>query len=600
MTKKAMKPLAMVVSSTLFLWSAPFLTTAFSEDLKQGKETQNKAQLMEKRIADLESAIKLLLEEKRTKTGESKPKEEPLPRTKNIVPEASKTEIRKSADNEWGEPDVAKETAKGRDEDARRRLTELETWKRKADAKTAKEAEEAADKVKIDISGKYKLRYNVRDNLNLGNPSQSWKFDNTAYFDQRFQLKIESSYGPLASTILLDKGSFSFDWKDGSEGTLERWTGFQPVSSALVRELNLQYTGAFIVKAGRQVFKTGNGGIIVDGPMDSLKVVVPLGKTPIGTVSGTAAYISVSGGYRDYNGITNPPGVGDRSISLFGVDTKLDGILASFDIKPDKNLTIQPYVLKVFDRGDSGDPDLNLDKDYNTSTVPRDRGFEPLWTGIAVSGRKGGFSYTGDFVYLSGTYSGTRDFNANALLLRGDYNLQKVGPLDNFSLGFEFGRGSGNSAEEKVSGTGDVKDFTALFLCKDRRKFGNIFSEDIRAGYFLADSNLANVSFARALMSFEPVKNWKIETVLSKLWTTEKVFEGQGPVRDWSLGTSTSTEKTRDIGWEADLNLDFPIYKRLRGFVEAGYFIPGDAYRLPDGGKAGNASKIVLGSEFEF
>ncbi len=88
---------------------------------------------------------------------------------------------------------------------------------------------------------------------------------------------------------------------------------------------------------------------------------------------------------------------------------------------------------------------------------------------------------------------------------------------------------------------------------------------------------------------------------MAKLWTTESVFEGHGPVRDWSGGTSASTEKTRDIGWEIDLNLDFPLYKnRLRGFTEFGYFIPGDVYRRADGQKADPASEIVVGTEFEF
>jgi len=145
-----------------------------------------------------------------------------------------------------------------------------------------------------------------------------------------------------------------------------------------------------------------------------------------------------------------------------------------------------------------------------------------------------------------------------------------------------------------------VKDFTALFLCKDRRKFGNIFSEDLHAGFFLADSNLANVTFLRGITRIEPIKNWRMELALSRFRTTENVLEGRGPVGDWSLGTSVSAETTRDIGWEIDWNLDFPLYKRLTGFVEAAYFISGAAYQLPDGRDAGNASKVVLGTEFEF
>ena len=63
-------------------------------------------------------------------------------------------------------------------------------------------------------------------------------------------------------------------------------------------------------------------------------------------------------------------------------------MLLSFNIKPKKDLVIEPYILTVFDRGKSGDPDLNLDKDFDTSTIARDGSFEPIWLGLAVSGRK--------------------------------------------------------------------------------------------------------------------------------------------------------------------------------------------------------------------
>ena len=80
------------------------------------------------------------------------------------------------------------------------------------------------------------------------------------------------------------------------------------------------------------------------------------------------------------------------------------------------------------------------------------------------------------------------------------------------------------------------------------------------------------------------------------------MYKGRGPVPgiDWSSGTSLTTEKTSDIGWGIDLDLNFPIYKRLKGFTEAGYFIPGTVYQQANGQKADPASKIVLGAEFEF
>lgn len=579
--------------SSVVFFAIPFLFIPWfsleAADVQSGEDTHKYIQNLEKRISDLETAIKLLLEDKKlTVSGQQPP-----------ASETSETKVEKkdkppaAADkNEWDELVVEKEIAKGRDEEARRRLIELETWKKKTEATAAKEAEEVAGGVKFDFSGKYKLRVNMMNNINLNNPLQSWPYDNTTYLDQRFQFKINADFGPLSAVMVLDKGNFNFDWKEDSQGTLDRWGEFQTVNSALFRELYVQYTSNFVAKVGRQSMIVGDGGIVLEGPVDALKLSMPFGQTPIGRMSATLAYIAVSGGYKNYNNFTYP--FGDRT-TVFGVENKLDGWLLSTDIKPKKDLTIQPYILKVFDRGNADSPDLNLDKDFDKNTTPRDGGFEPLWIGAAVSGKEGKFSYKGDLIYLTGSYTKSRDINAYAVLMRGDYEFKSI------KAGLEFGRGSGNKADD--SNTEDFRYFSGLFLCKERNKFGNIFSQDLRAGYFLWDSNLANVSFVRAMVDFEPVKKLKTTLSLLKLWTTESVYVGRGPVSnwwDWSRGKSTSTEKTNDIGWELDLNFDFPIYKRLRGFAEIGHFIPGDVYRRANGQRADSASKIVLGAEFEF
>ena len=519
-----------------------------------------------------------------------------------LIPFAAPADAGAADDDEWGAPAVEQSSINARDEEARRRLMEIETWRMKLEAKIAKDVEETAEKVKFDFQIKYKARFNSRDNLHLNNPGQFWAFDNSSFFDQRFQLGVSAEYGPLSSVFVMDKGNFVFDWKEGSEGTLERWGEFTTVTSPLIRELYAQYTGPFVVKAGRQTIILGNGGIVFEGPVDALKVTYPLGRTPIGNISATAAYLAVSGGFSDYADFlkTGPP-AGDRS-ALLGLANKLDGLLLRFDVKPNRNFTLTPYALKVFDRGGlgEGDPDLNLDRDFDAATVPRDGNFQPLWAGSALSGRVGKFTYLGDAMYLTGPFTDTRDIKAYAVIARGDYHFEEVGPLERFSLGIELGRGSGNTAEERLSGTGDSNDFIALFTCKERRKFGNIFSEDLRAGFFFADSNLANVTFARAIAEFEPVEGLKTYLSLAKLWTTERVFEGRGPVGDWSSGAATTTDKTRDIGWEVDLNFEYPMLKRLRGFAEFGYFVPGDAYKRADGRDADPAKEIVLGAEFLF
>ncbi|MDP2276737.1 MAG: hypothetical protein Q8K51_00780, partial [Nitrospirota bacterium] len=124
------------------------------------EETKTYIQKLEKRVSDLESLVNSLLKGEKTAPASVTPKA--------ALPEVKEKKKAAGAD-EWEEPSVSVDTAKARDDEARRRLTELETWKRKQDAKTAKEEEETKDKTKFNFSGKYKLRLNVKDNINLNN-----------------------------------------------------------------------------------------------------------------------------------------------------------------------------------------------------------------------------------------------------------------------------------------------------------------------------------------------------------------------------------------------------------------------------------------------
>jgi hypothetical protein len=108
------------------------------------------------------------------------------------------------------------------------------------------------------------------------------------------------------------------------------------------------------------------------------------------------------------------------------------------------------------------------------------------------------------------------------------------------------------------------------------------------------------VTFVRALLGVEPIPRVKVGASVARLWTTEAVFRGRGPVRDWSAGASLTTRKTRDIGWELDLNLEVPLHKRLRTFAELGYFIPGAVYHVAGRRGPEAASEVVVGAEVEF
>lgn len=502
-----------------------------------------------------------------------------------------------AAGGEWDEPEVDKK-AEGRDDEARRRLLALETQLRKSSAEAAKREEERKDKVRFDFSGKYKPQVNSRHNFNLNNPLQQWKYDNATFADHRFSLQIDASYEALLTRLVLDKGNFTMDWKEDSEGTLERWGEFQTLGSQLVRELFVEYTGPFMVRAGRQNWDVAQK-IVLEGPMDGIRLQYPFGQLPWGQTTLSAGYMAVAGGWGSYADFNATGGrLGGNRQEVFSASNKLDAYYADLDIRASRSLRFQPYVLKAADRGGSGDADLNLDKDFNAATTPRDGNFQPLWTGLAVSADFTPWKFDAEAVLLTGDYAADRKLRANALLLKAARDFGKVGSLANLSAGLQFGRGSGLGTGDPDSGT--MRNFNALFMCRERNKFGNIFSEDIRAGYFFWDSNLSNITFLRLDTTLEPRKGVKVTPSVTKIWTTKEVFAGRGPVSDWSQGTATSTDRTRDVGWETDLDVAFPIYKRLDGFFSLGYFRPGAVYARPDGSNPKPAWEIVLGVEVKF
>lgn len=514
-------------------------------------------------------------------------------------------------DTGWEEPEVEKES-QGRDEEARRRLVELETWRRKMEAEQARKEAETEESTRFEFALKYKARVNSRNNFHLNNPLQQWPFDNTSFFDQRVELQVNAGRGPLLGAIQLDKGNFLFDWKEDSEGTLERWSEFHLVNAALVRQVFAQYTGPLTVKVGRQIWDVGHS-IVLEGPMDSVKLQGALGKLPWGVTTVSAGYLSIAGGWRSYSRFleTGPP-AGNRD-AVFSASNKLDGYYVDLDVRPTRRVRLVPYALKVFDRGRFGDADLNLDKDFSFDTTPRDGGFEPLWTGLSLSGDVSGFKLDAEATYLSGNLTRDRDLSAHLLFGRVARSVLPAGgrsgagsdqdgrpglPSPHLTTGLEFGRGTGNEAGDAPGGK--ARNFNGLFLCRDRHKFGNIFSEDLRAGYFFWDSNLSNVTYARWDADLSPVENVHVSPSIAKIWTSESVLQGRGPVRDWSRGEATSASRTHDVGWEADLDIGFPIYKGLAGFVNVGAFRPGKAYARPDGRRASSAFEAVMGSEFAF
>lgn len=515
-----------------------------------------------------------------------------------VDPGSAPTVTAQPAEDEWAEPEVI-ESTEGRDEEARRRVTELETQLRKMQAQAAKEDQEKAGKVQFDFSGKYKVRLNSRDNFNLNNPAQQWAFDNKVFFDHRFQLQIDASYEESSLRLLLDKGNFVADWKEDGEGTLERWGDLSTVNAALVRELFYQYTTSnVLLRLGRQNWDEGHG-MVLQGPTDALRLQLPLGKWPWGQATLTAGYIAPFGAWRSFDTFlaSGGPPAGNHE-EVFSTRSELDVYYLDFEVRPARGLRLKPFLIKTTDRGALGDADLNLDKDFDATTLPRDGGFNPIWYGIVAAAEFDNWRFETEMISLNGDFAQSRDIDAHALYFRSETDLGDSKSLRKRSLGLELGMGSGNRISDSAIGT--VRDFSGLSLCRDRHKYGEIYSEDIRAGYFLWESNLANITYFRLDTQLVFNNRLVVTPSFTRIWTTEDVFEGRGPIGDWSVGNATSTRTTNDVGWEVDLSLRYPLKKRVEGFLSFGYFNPGAVYARFDGSEADPAIELIIGAELVF
>lgn len=589
---------ALVAGGVVLSGSGP----AFAQQKKPSAPPPQKSQAVEeqilRRLQELEGQVKEYRAET-TRLREELAKRSATP----SAPPPARAAAKSSAGGEWDEPDVEKRP-EGRDEEARRRLLAIETQMRKTGAEAAKREEERKDKFKLDLSGKYKGQLNTRSNFNLENPNQQWTYDNATYFDQRFQLTLDATYESLLTRLTLDQGNFVFDWKEDSQGTQSRWGEFLTTNSMVVRELFVQYTGPFMLRLGRQNWDVGHS-LVLEGPVDGVRLQYPLGRLGWGQTTFNAGLLSVGGGWSSYQGFrqSGGPPAGNRN-ELLGASNELYGFYADLDIRPSRTASVRPYLLKVQDSGGASSSDLNLDKDFNAATNPRDGHFHPVWAGIAVSADVKPWKFDAEAVSLSGDIAQARKVSASALYARVARDLGKTGSLGDLTLGLEFGRGSGNGTANASSGT--LHNFNALFLCRDRHFFGNIFSQDIRAGYFLWDSNLSNITYLRFDATLEPVKGLKAKPYVTRIWTTEGVFAGAGPVFDWSTGfggaasTASTTRTTRDVGWEIGVNASYPLLRNVDGFLSLGYFQPGAVYARPDGSNPRRALEMVIGAEIKF
>ncbi len=339
-----------------------------------------------------------------------------------------------------------------------------------------------------------------------------------------------------------------------------------------IRHLYLNYNGFVNFSAGRLPAKVGHG-IMVNTIRDSAKLIKSFNPITIGGVL-------VKGGETFPNAVSSDP--------LAENDNDLDAYLVFGKYKQENFAVTLSYVIQDDSRMDSGFP-------------------EKQYVNLAADGSSGNFYYQLEGIYYGGKSSfnatkGTR-LNNNGWLGYG--NLQYALPSYHSRVGVAIGYGSGdnNSTDNTQS------DFQSLFMNNNGFNIANIYGNDIHGydsylpGTAGSDGNnagagFANTTFFQVSAMKQVTDSFDIDGNFTYFVASEKRVIGEGVLFHDNDGDAAAgeTEKSNDIGWEADLNLQYKITDWFSFHTRFGYFSPGKIW----GRSVPDAKKVQGGFLFKF
>lgn len=339
-----------------------------------------------------------------------------------------------------------------------------------------------------------------------------------------------------------------------------------------VRHLYLNYNGIVNFTAGRQPARVGHG-IMVNTIRDSAKLIKAFEPVIIGGVV-------IKGGETFPNVIT--------SDSSGENDNDLDAYLLFGKYKNEKFVVTLSYVIQDDSRKDLLFP-------------------EKQYINLSADGSAGNLFYQMEGIYYGGKtpFSTAKDKRLNNNGWLGYGKLQYELPAYHSKAGVAIGYGSGDNdiADDTQS------DFQSLFMNNNGFQIANIYGNDIhgydsyRAGTSGSDGNnagagFANTTFFQLIASHEPVDRFNIEGVFTYFIASKSQLVGEGVLSHANDGTASTgeTEKSNDIGWEADLNLYYKIKDGFSFYTRLGYFSSGKIW----GNSAPDAKKAQGGFLFSF
>ncbi|MBN4073543.1 hypothetical protein JYT23_01760 [Mariprofundus ferrooxydans] len=459
----------------------------------------------------------------------------------------------------------------------------------------------------ISFSGFARIEGTAEQHFDLGSPLLGAGGAGNSFYDFRGWLGSRIAKGPAALHIAVDYAGNDFSNPEGGVfgnafdatatpggPSVVRQNGFD----LRIRHLYLSYDGFVKASAGRMASRIGHG-ISVQTIRDSAKLSKRFGAISV-------IGVLVKGGETQPNSAT--PGVlaatSDNDLDAYGLvlnyhlPSKQHIIVRQADsasglIVEDRNM-LQLAVVKQVD------------------TTFNERLPEKLLFNINGDFSLGSWSYAFEAAYLAGRTAratalglGRRQNRAWMGYVKGQYHFN----FRQARLALALGAGSGdNQGGEKQ------RDFQSFFMNAIGFHLANIYGNDIygydaflpgsRAG---ADGNNAGGGFANTgfvqvsgrIAPFSALPKSTIEAVFTYLRATRSQRIGDGVLfgsLDGFIAPAGVTATSRDIGWEADINIIHPLTHDMHTYLRSGWFAPGAIF----GSGRRNAFKLQGGIDFSF
>jgi len=220
------------------------------------------------------------------------------------------------------------------------------------------------------------------------------------------------------------------------------------------------------------------------------------------------------------------------------------------------------------------------------------------------------FTYSWETAYM-GSHSarssvvGRRLRNQGFLLYgTGSYKLPENTLGGRLTVGATAGFGTGDSNPSD----GRQKGMQSLFMDEAGYEYTVIYSDDIHGfnGSAASVGNMqgfANTKFLQPSLQVQVHRDVSARVTYTFLRAHKAQLEGTGPLGNGVFGVdpfltfpATSTARTKEIGHEVDLHLNYVVDKNITLFTRAGWFDPGAIF----GSGTRNVFKLESGLEFRF